>query len=323
MIVQVIGNYGVGKTSFMLQCGYQPKDIVFINDDVKEPAMFDYKSYVNLTRETIGLRQIQFYEHCRKMINDLPQGGILIWDTFQRFEKSIHSYVEANPTVMREKYSPKGDIRGSEIWIEAFNLESQILSILDSKFEIVMLSSHIKKKSENGILVDGAFVPDQRKPISKNSDLRIWLTPDFNSQVPNGLVLKNIIKQTITENGIEGQKVLPDKIPNCSWETINNYIENPIGNRSPNPNEIPDEFEYSMINDTLTPEQNRIYQKNIELRLKEAGIVELQAAQQRENEIEEMKELVKGLKSPIDKLNFLKSKNLDYQLPLIGELAQW
>ena len=48
-IVAVIGNYGTGKTTFALENGYHPKDMIFINDNVKVPPFkSEFRTYIDL-----------------------------------------------------------------------------------------------------------------------------------------------------------------------------------------------------------------------------------------------------------------------------------
>jgi hypothetical protein len=39
------------------------------------------------------------------------------------------------------------------------------------------------------------------------------------------------------------------------WDSIERYYNNPIGNRKPNIDETPDDFEMSIVQGTLTPDQ--------------------------------------------------------------------
>lgn len=264
-IVQVISNFGVGKTTFMMGCGYQPEDIVFINDDVKEPPDFKWKKYVNLVNETSGMKPLELHDYCLKLIKGLPKSKVLIWDTWQRFEKTMFPFVNNDPKKFREKHSPMGVIKGAEIWNDSFDYESSILAELGAKFDLIMLSTHLKSLNINGVRVPDSFVPDQKKPMSKNADLRIWLTPNPDSQVPVGLVLKNISKSIVTENGIQTEQVLPQRLRYCDWDEIISYWNSPMGDKDLENHERPNEFELSLIQGHLTAEQRRMFETSAKL----------------------------------------------------------
>lgn len=129
-LVQIISGFGVGKTTFMLECGYHPKDIIFINDDIKEPPEFKYAKIINLMAETQEMTQLQFHDYCLRMIGNLPKSKVIIWDTWQRFEKTFHPYVAAHPKQFREKFSPMGKIKNAEMWIDSFDYEGAIFAKL-------------------------------------------------------------------------------------------------------------------------------------------------------------------------------------------------
>lgn len=328
-IVQIISNFGVGKTTFMLGCGYQPEDIVFINDDVKEPPDFKWKKYVNLVNETSGMKPLELHDYCLELIKKLPKSKVLIWDTWQRFEKTMFPFVNNDPKMFREKHSPMGAIKGAEIWNDSFDYESSILAELGAKFDLIMLSTHLKPANINGVRVPDVFVPDQKKPMSKNADLRIWLTPNTDSQVPVGLVLKNISKSTVGRNGIETEQVLPQRISKCDWVAIGKYWDKPIADRKPEVHERPSEFELSLIQGHLTIEQRRMFEAAI-------GLVERQNKEQDELDevllngaLSKLKARVKELNgSPVSILNIIKAEiesgELEYNEEIgVSDIVKW
>lgn len=271
-IVAVISNYGVGKTSFALECGYPPKDMAFINDDVKSTGLEkEFSYYVNLTEQTGKMKILDFHQHCLTIIDKLKKHKVVIWDTWTRFQSTFPAYVKANSNEFRDpsQYAPKGSIKVAEQYQDAYTYEGMILSYLRTKCDLLIITFHLKQHYENGIAIPDKYRPGHDRGIEKYTDLRIWLTPNPDSQVPVGLVMKNISRRTVTETGIKTQQVLPLRIPRCNWETIYAYWENPIGDRSPEPEERPNEFELSLIEGTLTPEDKRLYGISAELIMKQ------------------------------------------------------
>jgi hypothetical protein len=89
------------------------------------------------------------------------------------------------------------------------------------------------------------------------------LTRNVDSQVPAGLVLKNISKRSVTEKGIRTEQVLPLRLERCNWDSILEYWESPVGDRIPTTEERPNRFELSLIEGTLTPEDKRLYEASL------------------------------------------------------------
>lgn len=293
-IVAIISNYGVGKTTFALECGYQPGEIAFINDDVKTTGLeSQFKTYVNLVEATGKMKVLDFHQYCLDLIEKLPEHKCIIWDTWTQFQGTFPAYVKANPNQFREsnQYSPKGSMKVGEQYQDAYRYEGMILTYLKNKCDLLVITFHLKQAYENNVAIPDKFRPGHDKGIEKYADLRIWLTPNPDSQVPIGLVLKNISRRQVTKQGIRTQQVLPLRIPRCNWENILEYWEKPIGDRELSQNEKPNAFELSLIEGTLTPEDKRLYEASI-------GLV--QNHQKAENQ-----EQVAAIKSHLAELNGL------------------
>lgn len=267
-IVNVCGESDVGKTTFALESGAMPDRILFIDDDVKGQAIANdmakagtpFGKYVNLVDETNGMKETDFHAYCIDMINKIEPGkyDVIIWDTFSRFEKSFHPWVLTHQGQFRERWSPSGIIHGSEIWIAAQQYESQVLDMLQSKVPLVIITSHMKDENINGIKT-GKRIPDCMKPVVIKSTLRIMFRhSDNGSPIPTGLVLKRIGKRVVTENGIETVSVLPRKVVNMNWAKMRELWESPTGNRPLTPDEMPNEFEMSMLDSSVLTDDQRL-----------------------------------------------------------------
>jgi len=277
-IVNVCGESDVGKTTFALESGAMPDRILFIDDDVKGQAIANdmakagtpFGKYVNLVDETNGMKETDFHAYCIDMINKIEPGkyDVIIWDTFSRFEKSFHPWVLTHQGQFRERWSPSGVIHGSEIWIAAQQYESQVLDMLQSKVPLVIITSHMKDENINGFKT-GKRIPDCMKPVIIKSTLRIMFRhSDNGSPVPTGLVLKRIGKRMVTENGIETVSVLPRKVENLNWAKMRELWDSPVGNRPLTPEEMPNEFEMSMLDSSVLTDDQRLV---MQLSLKGSG----------------------------------------------------
>ena len=297
--VAVIGNYGTGKTTFALECGYHPKDIVFINDDVKDvPFEKDFKKYVDLVAETKGLKILELHQHCLNLIDSLPESKVIIWDTWTNFGSTFFHYVKANEKEFRnpKEWAGKPSMKAGEWHNEAWRYEGGQLTKLRNKCDLLIVTFHTKQHYENNVAIPGKYKPGHDRAITKYSDLRIWLIQNPDSTVPSGLVLKNVGKYTLGKDGIETVQMLPQKLFECNWKTIRQYYDNPIGSRQPEAHELADAFELSLISGSLTAEEKRLYEASIKF-------VE---SQNRDEEIEQlanMKEHDKALKTRVQELN--------------------
>lgn len=261
--VAAISNYGVGKTTFALECGYHPKDIIFINDDIKDTGIEpgEFKRYIDLTSASSGLKLLEFHQACSDIIDNLPGSEVIIWDTWTRYAGTFGPYVIANSNEFRppSQYSSKGQIKKGEQYQDAYIYEGQQITKLKNKCDLLIITFHLKQFYMNNQPVLDKMKPGHDRAIEKYADLRIWLTLNPDSQYPIGLVLKNISRRVVTNQGIKTQRVFPLRIPCCTWQNILGYWEHPMGNRKPTPEEMPNAFELGMIEGILTPEEKQLF----------------------------------------------------------------
>lgn len=298
-MVAVISNYGVGKTTFALECGYHPKDMIFINDDVKETGFEnDFSRYIDLVGQSSDkTKLLDFHQYCLNLIKTLPESKVIIWDTWTQFQATFPAYVKANLNQFRnpKEWSAMGKIKAGEIYNDAYRYEGVWLTKLKNKCELLILTFHLKQHYVNGVAVPNKFRPGHDRAIEKYADLRLWLTPNAESQVPIGLVMKNISRKQITENGIETRQILPLKIQRCNWQTIKGYWQYPIGNDGLElgEHERPNSFELSLIEGTLTPEDKRLYEASLSLVEKQEAQEQAERLLLRQKQETNIKEYIK------------------------------
>lgn len=259
-LINVTGEPDSGKTLFALTTGAAPERTVFIDDDVKGRATVqevmsagrEFGQYHNLVEKAQGLRELDFHAMCLKMIDEIEPGkyDALIWDTWTRFENTFHPAVAANPTRFRQFYSPMGQIKGAEQWQASFDYEASVINDLLKRVPLVILTSHLKKDKDRV-----RDIAESKKPLIQKSRMRVWLRNNPDGPEPIGLILKRLAKTIPTDNGLEAVSVLPRKMKPCTWKAILSRWDDPIGNRALTDDEKPNEFEMSILDGILTPDQ--------------------------------------------------------------------
>lgn len=272
-IIHVTGEPDAGKTMFAFSSGAMPENTAFIDDDIKGVMTVEQINeqghklgyYRNLFSEGEGLKEISFHKKCLEIIDELivaseergSKFDVLIWDTWTRFENTFHPYVNMNPTQFRSRWSPKGDIKGAEEWKESFNYEASILNRLQKAAKLIILTTHLKPENIAGRRT-GKMIPDCKLPLAQKTLLRAYLRHNPDGPEPIGLILKRISRQKVTDHGIQIVSVLPRKMKPFTWLEIRRYWEDPVGNRPLTSDEMPDEYELSILDGTLTEDQKMI-----------------------------------------------------------------
>lgn len=267
-IINVTGLPDTGKTTFALENGAPPEKICFIDDDIKGQAIateFEnlgspFGKYVNLVAETDGMLENDFHKYCIDLVNNIEVGQYecIVWDNFSRFENSFHPWVLTHQGDFRKHWSPMGAIHGSQIWQAAGEYEGQILDTLQGKAPLVIVTSHMKNENVGGSRT-GKMIPDVKKAVIQKATMRVLLRhSDDGSPIPTGLILKRISKRIVTDGKIETVNILPRKIVHLTWDKVREYYNNPVGNRPPTSEELPNQYEMSMLDSTILTDDQRL-----------------------------------------------------------------
>ena len=304
-IIHITGEHDVGKTTMALECGAMPEKICFFDDDLKgrsvvqdlEEADVELGAYHDLVTLGKGKKGIDFYHAVMEVIDKIKPGQfeVIIFDTWARFAGCMHEYVLAHPQEFRSKYSAKGDIKGGQQWQDTHRLEAETLTKLQSLARTVILVTHLRDHRMGGV-VTGKQEPQGSKTLSRVCRLRVWLRPNADSPVPIALVLKRLDTKVKSKSGalrtvsVLPRKIVPDAATESVWDTIAQYITDPVDTKKLRPHEIPDAYELSLLEGTLTAEQKRTFQQMLD-----AGLIGLEPE---EIDIEAIAEKARELSGP-------------------------
>jgi len=268
----VTGEHGTGKTSFALEGG-PPESMLFVDNDLKGRSTVDqmrrdaikFGRYVDMIGMTAGKKALESHMIGLKMIDEIKPGEfeVITWDTWTEFAATSHDFVAANPNQFRdeENWAAMGKIRKGEEYKEARFYEAELISRLQTLAPLVILISHLKNQYLNNAPT-GKEVPAVSKAVDRVCNMRLWLRRNPKSPVPIGLVLKNIDRKVYDadKNRLRTVQILPTRIEPLEgelslWDSIYRYYDDPAGLRAPLSNEIPDDFESSIVQGTLTDDQ--------------------------------------------------------------------
>lgn len=277
-IVHVTGEHDVGKTTFALESGAEPGKILFIDDDVKGRSTIEAFAgsgidYVDLVALNEKRTEYDFHKAVVEQLKEIPEGryDCIVWDTWTNFAATCHPYVLRHASQFRDSWSPMGTIKGAQQWVEARRYESTLISMLARKASSVVLITHLKDHYQGKVKVPGKQVPAASPVLQRIARFRIWLRQNPNGRpVPIGLVLKRLDKKEyVAGSGIRTVSVLPRKIvpredEHSLWDSITRYWKEPFGDREPTPEELPDEFELSILDSTLTRDQRHTFNALVE-----------------------------------------------------------
>jgi len=272
-IIQVTGPNDVGKTTFALESGAGPERILFIDDDVKAAVTVrqlgatgaKFGKYIDFAAATKGLTMFDTFVYGRELLEVVKpdQYDAIIVDTWSRFGQSIKAYVTARPKEFRapNEWAPLGAMKGAQQWSEAQRFEAALLAELSSKAKQVFLITHLKDDYASNVKT-GKQVPASSRTLARVCSMRLWLFHNpSGSPVPCALVLKRpSIKKMKKGIGLRTVNLLPRKLTPARddeslWDTLDGYAHFPHENRVPEEHERPTELELSILDGTLTKEQ--------------------------------------------------------------------
>lgn len=259
-----------GKTTLALTCGIPVDQILFLDNDMKTQRIADslmkkgkkFGRYVNLAREMHRRDKknpLDFFNIVMEILDkEKNQHKCMVFDEWTRIEDGIRA---KSMSIMKE-ISPltENQIRAMTqvTWVYTHQFYAQILDMLMGYADTVFVITHIREKYINNKKT-GIYEARGQRPLIEKANMRLWLRHNADPAdggAPIGLVLKRLSKFDVDDNGmLVPVNMLPLRIKPCTWQRLDWYSDNPIGNRKPEQHELPDEFEQSVLHGILTPDQ--------------------------------------------------------------------
>lgn len=269
-LYHLTGEPDSGKTTLALTCGIPIQDMLFLDNDMKTQRIADnlsksgkgFGKYVNLPREMRAnnlKNPLDFFNMTMDILEKSKQKyQCIIFDEWTRIEDGIRA---KSMSIMKD-ISPltENQIRAMTqvTWVYTHQYYAQVLDTLMTFAPTVFLITHIREKYMNNKKT-GVYEARGQRPLLEKANMRLWLRHNADPAdggAPIGLVLKRISTFDVDENGIlKPVNVLPLRIKPCTWKKIDWYFDNPVGDRKPEPYEMPDAFEQSVLYGVLTEDQ--------------------------------------------------------------------
>lgn len=301
-LIHVTGQSDTGKSTFAYTAGPSPNRIAFFDNDIKGKSVhadLNFGLYVNLVREfTQGrdLKPIAFYRMVMRYLDEIEENqfDLIVFDNWTQMEGGINAYAEAHILEMSDLSAAQARGMSQLTWPAKRAEYARVLDAFLAKAPTVVITTHVKNKWVGKVRTE-QMVPQCQMPLMEKSSLRLWLVHNPDSQAPIGLVLKRASKSYWSEElgKIKIDPILPRRIKPATWDKIGWYLENPIGDRALTPDEIPNEWELSILDGVLTADQKMM----MELAMKGAGEeedeVEIPEPQEAEDRSEDVQRLVK------------------------------
>lgn len=272
----VTGEPDTGKTSLCLSVpGVMPEDVFFLDDDLKTRGLaasfaaagHPFWQYVDLITQfkefaasSHKTKPLDFYNFVNDKIQaaqtaifklERRQPKVLVFDNWSRMETAIRAYSETVMSSISDLTPGQQKNMSMMTWSYTYQEYSRFLGELMKIAPMVFITTHIKEKWGS----PGVLEARGQRPLIENSTMRLWLRHNPAGPVPIGLVIKRLHRMDVVDGGIKPVNVLPRKISPCNWERIMWYMANPIGERQPERDEMPNAFELSILDGTLTDDQ--------------------------------------------------------------------
>lgn len=274
-IIQVTGEKGIGKTTFALECGIDPKKMVFFQDDVKDTGINpkDFGRFIDVRTDFEGVTTLKLRDKLKEIIDGIEpnQYEVCIFDTWAKLGDALRLWGKENATKFREAstFSSMGKIRSGEEWQIGSRYEADFLAEVAKKFRLVFIVSHLKEQMKAGAKTD-KMIPESHAAIETICLFRVWLRQnETGSPVPIALIPKRLNKRVTDKGRIRTVNVLPRRVEPLPdelslWDSFERYWNEPMGNREPFPKELPNEFEVSILDGILTADQKTVWKANLQ-----------------------------------------------------------
>ena len=282
-IIHVTGEHDTGKSTFAYCAGPEPSKIAFFDNDLKAKTIdkeLHFGAYFNLVRmftQGGNFKPIAFFEMVMSLLDKIKENefDLIVFDNWTQIEGGLNAYAEAHILEISDLSMNQTKSMSQLAWPAKRAMYGRVLDAFLNKAETVIITTHLKDKWIGKVRTE-AQIPQCQEPLAEKASLRLWLRHNPDGQAPIGLVLKRISKSYYDKesNKMVIQPVLPRKIKPCTWEVINEYLENPLGDRELRANEVPNEFELGILDGILTDDQKLMFRAGLAASREESDISE-------------------------------------------------
>jgi len=204
---------------------------------------------------------IAYYQY---ILDDLAENlehgkySVYIHDTVAKLEAGMAAWVDDHHHQAGVRKTAYGGL-----WTQGVYplYEHLVASIFGRGVDTIILTSHLKTPWEGKRPVVGKVTPAGKKLLYLLSSFFVWLVNDrWNKDgAPAGLVLKERLGDLIvTDDDWEIRRMLPERIPHCTWKDINRYLEHGCDLVNPAFGERMSDAELGMISELVSDEQMRL-----------------------------------------------------------------
>lgn len=274
-MAHVSGEPGSGKTNWILGSGAPVATTVLLDADMKSEDVARqiqalkgaFARYEDMTKLCAGMSEIPMFDHWYGIFSEIKQEvarrgqkfDVIAIDNWTAFEDTIFAKTNTIAGRLQTQWAAQGQIKSGQMWKLSFRYETEIMNDLLESCQLLLLTSHVKDHTLKGSRT-GKKIPIQKKPIEQKSMLRAYLMVSRMGAEPKAVLLKRPTKYILDARGaVVPINYLPPRMEPFSWERIRYFYEHPVGN-----GEIPaeyrlDDFEMSIVKETLTTEQYEIW----------------------------------------------------------------
>jgi len=197
---------------------------------------------------------LSFVEHLQETLKP-DKYSVVVVDTIEKLEAGMGAWVDKN-----KRLAGVDSVAYGKLWSEGvFPLYEALISGIHNRgVKTVILTSHLKTPWEDNRPVVGKVVPAGKKILYTLSKLCIWLVRDTANYdgAPAGLILKERYAKIGVENGEWViKKMIPPRIPHCTWKDIRNYVENGVDMQNLSPREKLSQDELTLVEEMTTDKQ--------------------------------------------------------------------
>jgi hypothetical protein len=264
-----------GKSLFALTHGTRLDLIHYLDHDIKTGQVLEQLggtsqigSYHNLLASRAKMTELAFHDYCRSIIAAIPvnRDQAIIWDNFTPFEETCYPKLMLDPNKYKQSWAPLGSIKGAQQHAAASLITQDLIDEMLMKAGSVWIIYHLKYLNKAGVNTD-KLIPraPASSPVIEKANFVVWTMVGPSGGAPIGLIIKRPAKMELTDTGIpKVTNVFPRRVFPCTWEKLAWYWANPFGEKVPEKDERPSEFELSILDNNLTADQRRAFELAIQ-----------------------------------------------------------